>query len=135
MSNENPAQFQSSLSEVSSMSNHRIRWAYPSLLLLMSCSCLLVAPVPSSAQTTTGNISGYVRDPSSAAVPDATVTAKLMEQQFSRTATANHEGFYTLQALPPGTYELTFEAKGFKRQTQTGVELTVNQNLRADAAI
>jgi hypothetical protein len=88
-----------------------------------------------SAQTAVGNISGYVRDASGAGVPGATVTARMTEQQLVRSTTSDSEGFYTLPAMPPGTYELSFEGKGFQRQTQTGVTLTVNQNLRADAAL
>jgi hypothetical protein len=96
----------------------------------------LLAPVPCAyGQIVTGNISGFVRDPSGAGVPDATVTAKLLDQQAVRTTQTNSEGYYTFLALPPGPYELTFEAKGFQKQARTGLELTVNQNLRVDAAL
>ena len=37
--------------------------------------------------------------------PNATVTAKMTEQQLVRTAETNSEGFYQLLALPSGTYE------------------------------
>lgn len=86
-------------------------------------------------QIVTGSISGFVRDPSGAAVPDATVTAKMTDQQAVRTAQTNPDGFYTFLALPPGPYELTFEAKGFQKELRTGLELTVNQNLRVDASL
>src|SRR5580698_3245562 len=80
-----------------------------------------------------GNISGYVKDTSGAAIPTVTLTAKMVEQQTNRTAQTNSEGFYDLLALPPGTYEITFEVHGFQKQTETGLELTVGQNLRVDA--
>jgi Carboxypeptidase regulatory-like domain/TonB-dependent Receptor Plug Domain len=86
-------------------------------------------------QTAVDNISGYVRDSSGASVPGATVTARMTEQQFVRTTSTDSEGFYNFPAMPPGTYELAFEGKGFQRQTQTGVTLTVNQNLRADSSL
>ena len=44
-------------------------------------------------------------------------------------------GFYDLLALPPGKYEITFEVQGFQKQTETGLELTVGQNLRADSTL
>jgi hypothetical protein len=98
------------------------------------CATLaLILSAPLYAQLATGNISGFVKDPTGAALPDATVTAKMVEQQFTRTTQANTEGFYTLPAMPPGTYEMTFEAKGFQKQLQTGITLTVSQNLRVDA--
>jgi hypothetical protein len=37
--------------------------------------------------------------------------------------------------VPPGTYEITFEAKGFKKQVYSRVEVTVNQNMRVDASL
>jgi hypothetical protein len=90
---------------------------------------------PASAQITTGAINGYVRDPSGSPIPNATVTAKMTEQQTSRTGQTNAEGYYSMLAVPPGSYEMSFEASGFQKQIRTGLDLTVNQNLRVDAAL
>ena len=92
-----------------------------------------LAVLPAMAQVSTGNISGYVKDPSGAAIPGVAVTAKMVEQQTTRTAQTDSEGFYNLLALPPGKYEMTFEVNGFQKQTETGLELTVGQNLRVDS--
>ena len=107
------------------------RWTLAILALLM----LGLTAVPAAAQSATGNIAGYVKDASGAAIPNVTVTAKMVEQQTTRSVQTNAEGFYTILALPPGSYEMTFEAKGFQKQTQTGLELTVGQNLRVDSAL
>jgi Carboxypeptidase regulatory-like domain len=107
------------------------RWVLPILALLT----LALVAAPAAGQVATGNITGYVKDASGAAIPDVTVTAKMVEQQASRTGQTNAEGFYNLLSLPPGKYELTFEVKGFQKQTQTGLELTVGQNLRVDSAL
>ena len=115
------------------MSTHR-RLRAAAVVLAAGC-WLFPAVSPIQAQTATGNINGYVRDTTGAIVPNASVTAKMTEQQFVRTAETNAEGFYQLLALPPGTYDVTVEAKGFQRQTQTGLQLTVNQNLRVDASL
>jgi len=96
---------------------------------------MALAVVPAGAQVATGNIVGYVKDATGAAIPDVTVTAKMVEQQATRTTRTNAEGFYNLLSLPPGKYELTFEVKGFQKQSQTGLELTVGQNLRVDSAL
>jgi hypothetical protein len=114
----------------------RSRLAGVAVAALALAGCGVIGVLPASAQTaTTGNISGYLRDSSGSAVPSGTVTARMTEQQLVRTTESNEEGFYSFQALPPGTYTLTFEGKGFQRQVQTGVLLTINQNLRADAAL
>jgi outer membrane receptor protein involved in Fe transport len=91
--------------------------------------------VPVIAQVATGNISGYVRDSSGAIVPNATVTAKMVQQEVVRTTKTDTQGFYSLPALPPGEYEMTFELTGFQKQLQTGLQLTVGQNLRVDATL
>lgn len=83
----------------------------------------------------TGTISGYVRDNSGAAIQGTTVTAVMTQQQTTRTQQSNEQGFYDFVALPAGTYTLTFESKGFKREVHSGVELTVSQNVRADAQL
>ncbi|MCW5977637.1 MAG: TonB-dependent receptor [Bryobacteraceae bacterium] len=98
-------------------------------------SLALAGVGPAMAQVTTGNMNGYVRDASGASVPGANVSAKMIEQQAVRTTQTNQEGYYTLLALPPGDYEVTFEAPGFQRQVQTGIELSINQNLRLDATL
>src|SRR5262245_54410349 len=82
-------------------------------LILAGVGILTVSPAFGQTATT-GNIVGYVRDASGAVVPASTVTARMSEQQFVRTAESNTEGFYSLQAMPPGTYDITVESKGFQ---------------------
>ncbi|MFN7997735.1 MAG: carboxypeptidase regulatory-like domain-containing protein [Bryobacteraceae bacterium] len=107
------------------------RWLTLAILILI-CS---LAAMPAAAQVAPGNITGYVKDSTGAAVPNVAVTAKMIEQQAVRTTQTDPEGFFNLLNLPPGNYELTFEAQGFQKQTRTGLELTVGQNLRVDAAL
>src|SRR5689334_17334750 len=85
--------------------------------------------VPALRAQVTGTISGFATDPTGAAVPSAKVTATLVEQQVQRSVETNADGFYTFNALPPGSYALAVEKPGFEKITRTGVSLTVNQNL------
>ncbi|MHB1953793.1 MAG: TonB-dependent receptor [Sulfobacillus sp.] len=94
---------------------------------------VLLAIVPMALAQGTGNISGHVLDASGAALPGTTVTAVMTEQQTTRSGKTDAQGFYNFVALPAGHYTITFEAKGFKREVRSGVELTVSQNVRADA--
>jgi hypothetical protein len=95
---------------------------------------VLVSSFPVSGQTT-GRINGFVKDPAGAPIPLANVTARMTEQQSTSKTLTNSEGFYEFVALPPGAYELVFEAAGFRRQVRSGVELTINENLRVDSAL
>ncbi len=111
-----------------------------SALVLRSVACLAMAAVsclsvrPARAQAT-GNISGYVRDASGASVPNVTVTALMSEQQVTRVAQADNQGFYSFIGLLPGHYQISFQAKGFQEQVRSGIELTVGQDLRVDASL
>lgn len=78
------------------------------------------------AQISNATLSGVVSDPSSAAVPAATVTAKHVETNRPFTATTDTGGRYTFLTLPVGQYELSVEAAGFK-MAQRQLQLTVNQ--------
>lgn len=99
-------------------------------LILLALAASGVAP-----GQVTGTISGYVRDPSGGAVPNAAVTATMTEQKSVRTAQTDETGFYNFLAMPPGHYELAFQGSGFQKQIRSDVELTVNQNVRLDATL
>ncbi len=96
---------------------------------------LFFCVVPLAHAQGTGNISGYVRDPTGAALPGTTVTAVMNEQHTTRTQKTDAQGFYNFVAMPPGHYTITFEAQGFRREVRSNVELTVSQNARADAQL
>ena len=82
-----------------------------------------------------GSISGYVRDPTGAAVPGATITIVSTEQTLTRTTVSDPTGFYNLLAVPSGRYDVTTQADGFERQLQSGVRLTLGESLRLDATL
>jgi Carboxypeptidase regulatory-like domain len=82
-----------------------------------------------------GTMSGYVRDRSGAAVPGATLTATLVARGTSFTTQTNVEGFHNFTALEPGVYMLSAEKAGFERYIQTGLTLTVRQNVRVDVTL
>jgi hypothetical protein len=102
------------------------------ICIRLTLPVLLIGLVLDARAQVRGTISGYVTDQSAAAVPGATVTVTLVEQNVSRTTETNTEGFYNFEALLPGTYNLSAEKSGFQRLVQTGVALTVNQNVRLD---
>src|SRR5438270_4637320 len=76
----------------------------------------------------TGTLSGYVRDPSGAAIPNAAVTATMVEQKTAATAQSDAQGFYSFPALSPGHYDVAFQAQGFQTQVNSAQELTIGQN-------
>src|SRR5215470_15969029 len=65
------------------------------------------------AQLGTAGISGLVSDTNGAAVPNSRVIVKNKATGQTRETTANAEGIYTFQNLPPATYEVRVEATNF----------------------
>lgn len=79
------------------------------------------------AQTTSGAISGTVTDERQGVVPSATVTARNIGTNESRSASVDREGRYRFANLPVGEYEITVQASGFGKMIRSGVELLLNQ--------
>jgi hypothetical protein len=72
------------------------------------------------AQSDRGTVTGTIADPANAVVPRAKVTVKNSETGTVATTLTTPTGNYTVVSLPTGVYELTVEAPGFKKTTQTG---------------
>jgi hypothetical protein len=82
------------------------------------------------AQETTGSISGTVKDPSGAVVPNAKVTLRDTEKNVDvRTATTGLTGDFAFPELPVGRYSFTVEAAGFRKFLQAGIVLNVDDKL------
>jgi hypothetical protein len=78
--------------------------------------------------STTGNITGTVRDPQGAAVPKAEVTIINQKTGVARTVTTTDDGYYNANRLPAGVYSISASPAGFKKTITSGVELRVNEN-------
>jgi hypothetical protein len=98
------------------------------------CALTLCASL-ALAQSDLGSISGYVKDPSGAVIPSATVIVRNQETGVERRAASNESGYYTVTNMPPGLYTLLAEAPGFKRYDVTGNKLDPSSNLTIDATL
>jgi Carboxypeptidase regulatory-like domain len=99
---------------------------------LLVCCCLLLA-VAAIAQIQNGQFTGVVTDPTGAAIAGAKVVATNRATNLSVTETTNNAGLYTLRELPPGTYDLSVEASGFRGFTNKGLTINAGTITRADA--
>jgi hypothetical protein len=64
-------------------------------------------------QGETARLSGNVTDQNGAAVPGATVTIKSTSTGFTRSATTNDSGFYSIPNIAPGTYDVSIKSGNF----------------------
>jgi len=81
-----------------------------------------------------GSISGFVKDPSGATIPNAKVTARNQSGLERQTAT-NESGFYTITNIPPGFYSISVEVAGFKKYESTNNKLDPSAALALDATL
>jgi hypothetical protein len=95
---------------------------FPSLAQLLSVTYLLAY---ANAQVATSRIEGTVLDPSGAVVSNATIKARSEGTGQQAKATSDARGFFVLASLPPGRYELSAEAAGFRQEVVTGIEVHV----------
>ncbi len=93
------------------------------------------------SNATDGALDGFVRDPSAASVPAATVIATNLRTGLVTTATTSTEGYYRFPLLQVGEYEVLVSAPGFADYRQTGIRLsagttdnTVESNTAEDNA-
>jgi Carboxypeptidase regulatory-like domain len=104
-------------------------------ILVFVASISLLSPT-SSAQVSvsTGGLSGTVTDPQGATIPNARVTISNRDTGTTQAVDSSSSGTFSLGNLPPGTYVVRVESKGFKTfqstlPVQVGQMATVNARL------
>jgi len=106
-------------------------WGVLGMVILAGIATPSLAQVGGSA----AQLNGAVRDESGGSVAKATITLRETETNRTYTAVSNENGLYVLASIPPGRYELTTEASGFAKSTQTGIVLTVGQVATIDVVV
>src|SRR5215813_8457873 len=86
------------------------------------------------AQSDLGRISGFITDPSGAAVPNAKVIVQ-NQSGVQREATTNESGYYVISNVPPGFYTMTAEAPGFQKYVANDNKLDSASNLVINATL
>jgi hypothetical protein len=72
----------------------------------------------------TGQIRGVATDANGGSLPNVTITAKSPALMTSRKTTTDVSGSYLFDSLPPGAYELTYTATGFKTGIRSNIAIT-----------
>ncbi len=81
---------------------------------------------------TAARLTGTVKDQSGGTVAGATVTLTNQATNVNRVVKSDGEGNYLFALVDAGTYKLTVEHDGFKKNIQSNITLEVNQNARLD---
>ena len=93
------------------------------LLGIAAVLCLV-----SFGQVYSGSLTGVVKDPSGAVVPNAKAVLTDQDKGFTYATITDTEGRYVLRNLPPGRYSLKVTATGMRPYSPPPMTLTVGQN-------
>ena len=96
---------------------------------------LLTGIAASAWGSVTGSISGAVKDPTGAVIPNAEVTVVNVGTNISQKIHTDSGGAYSFLALPVGRYNLQVKAPGFATYHQTAIVVDTNDQLRFDVVV
>src|SRR5436305_5860775 len=101
--------------------------------VLMFAACALsTTTVQLFGQAVNGTLVGTITDSSGAVVAGGKITATEVSTGIARATETNASGNYTFANLPPGTYVVVAEARGFKKASRPDLRVDVNSTVRAD---
>ncbi|HKY27574.1 MAG TPA: TonB-dependent receptor [Pyrinomonadaceae bacterium] len=95
---------------------------------------LLSIVLPALAQTqTTGRIAGTVKDQTGAVILGAEAVVVNRATAEERRTKTNDEGNYAVSLLPPGLYQISISASGFKQVVIDNVRVAITETTQIDA--
>jgi hypothetical protein len=101
---------------------------------LFSLSLVLLVAASANAQLANQTaLVGTVTDSSRAVIPGASVIAVNVGTKDTYETTTNDQGYYNIQFIRIGKYEITVTLAGFQTFKATGIEVGTNQVVRQDA--
>jgi hypothetical protein len=115
------------MSRLQRISGHTLRFALLSLFVFVASIA--------AQDITSGNIQGTVTDEQGAVVQGATVEARNVGTNFTRTFTTDTEGRFAFLSMPPGRYVVSVTKQGFAKLVQENLELTVGRSLSLDMGL
>lgn len=94
---------------------------------------VLSTALATTAQERFGAIEGTITDANGAVVPNASVVVN--GAAFNRTVTANGDGYFRIQQVPPGTYSVEVSAANFDKVTLNDVLVSLGSAANANAEL
>ena len=113
------------------------RWTTGLLALLVALSFSVPAFAQGGGASSTGTIQGRVTDAQGAVLPGVAVTATSPALIQPQTTITSETGNYRFPAVPPGTFELSFELAGFNTLKRSGIAIGLGftANVNAELAL
>ncbi len=102
---------------------------------MKSLVCLLILTTVCLAQEFRATVSGRVVDAQGAVIPGVKLVGNQTETGSKSETVSGADGQFVLPFLPPGLYEITAEAPGFKRYVREGLQVTTDQRMSLDIVL
>jgi Carboxypeptidase regulatory-like domain len=109
------------------------RVSLPTLVIVVAIA--LALPAMLSGQAYFGTVSGELTDSTGAVVQGARVLLTDQQKGFTFSATSDSSGRYLFRSIPPGTYVVSVEAKGFAKTQSARFKVDINENATANLAL
>jgi hypothetical protein len=103
---------------------------YARISAFMLAAVLAIAAAAAAQETTTGTITGMIKDAKGLVVPGVSVT--VTGPQGAQTVVTDGEGRYLAPFLVPGTYVVRAELQGFKAAEQPNVVVSLGSRREVD---
>ena len=95
----------------------------------------VLVPAALLAQGYFGTVSGMLTDPSGAIIQGAKITLTDDQKGYQFNTTSDSEGRYLFASVPPGSYSVTADMKGFGKTVENHVRLNVSENATANLVL
>lgn len=107
------------------------------IVATLALALMALAPPTLLAQSnvSTGQLFGTVTDPDGSVMPGATIEARNVNSGFTRRAVTDASGFYRMDLLPVGTYDIKATLTGFNTQVFTGTYIGLGSSVRMDFSL
>ncbi len=112
-----------------------MRYQLVRILFTLSIFLTIAIPAFGQADVSSATVKGTVTDPQGAAVANAVVNVKDLDQGSIRTATTDSKGEFQAPLVRPGVHDITVEAPGFAQYLLKGIQLTVGQTATFDITL
>jgi len=96
---------------------------------------LLLSSVWAQVPTESGQITGVVKDPAQAVVSGSQITLTNQQTKARTTAVSDDHGVYRFPSVPPGTYVVGADVKGFKAIVSPELKVAAGQKITFDLAL
>ena len=106
-----------------------------SMLAVLAAVLMLAVPVAGNAQETSSAVRGVVTNDSGSPVANSTVTIVSDNTGFSRSATTNSSGEYTIRGIPIDSYTISVSSAGYGSPESPGLVVNLGQTANVNFAL